>query len=181
MSLLALAGLSAGLGVLGSTIASAGASANVGKARKEERDSYRRARGFLDSEYYRDPLSTVGNRALLKSLDERVRDNREAVENQIAAGGGTMENRLAAMQAGNNAVGSVYTNLLQSEDARRQNINNQKLQLDMQHSSNIQNSYLQNAQNWQAWGAQMGNAGMQFGSSMLLGDSMGLKLKDIIG
>lgn len=149
----------------GSLIGAIGSAKNVKKARAEELKSYNQAKDFLNSEYYRDPLSTVGNRAILKSMDERMKDNLDAINNRAVAGGATMENQLAARQANNEAMGNVYTNLLQGEDARRAALNQQKLSLDMQHSANLQNSYLQNAQNWQAWGAQLGKAGSQHSSA----------------
>ena len=154
-----------GAAVGGSLIGAIGSAKNVKKARAEELKSYNQAKDFLNSEYYRDPLSTVSNRAILKSMDERMKDNLDAINNRAVAGGATMENQLAARQANNEAMGNVYTNLLQGEDARRAALNQQKLSLDMQHSANLQNNYLQNAQNWQAWGAQLGKAGSQYSSA----------------
>ena len=129
---------------------------------------YNQSRDFLSSEYYRDPLSTVGNRALLKNLDQRLRDQNEAMQNRAVAGGATMENQLAARKANNETMSDVYSSLLMGEDARRQAINQQKLQLDQQYSQGEQMSFLQNAQNWQAWGAQMGQAGLNLASAGLL-------------
>lgn len=164
-----LAAGSAALGTLGSGIAAGVGASNIKKARNEEAKSYKNARSFLDSQYYRDPLSSVGNRAILKGLDERMKDQADAIENRAAAGGATMENQLAARQASNRTMSNVFTGLLQGEDARRDRINSQKLALDMQHSANVQNSYYQNAQNWQNWGAAFGNAMGDLGSSILLG------------
>ena len=172
MSLL-LAGIAAGVGALASGIGAIGSSANNRKARDEESRSYREARNYLSSQYYRDPLSTVGNRSLLKSLDERMRDQQEALQNRAVAGGATVENQLAAMNSANRTMSGVYSNLLQGEDARRQAIDSQKMQLDMQHSGNIQRGYYQDAQNWQNWGAQMANAAMSFGTASLLNDKKG--------
>lgn len=162
------------IGALGGAI---GGAANTRKARKEATRSYNNAKSFLDSEYYRDPLTTVGNRSLLKSMDERMRDSADAIENRAAAGGATMENRLAARQSANETMSDMYSRLLQGEDARRQSLSQQKLGLDMQHSANLQNSYYQNAQNWQAWGSAIGNAGMQLGSAGLLANAEGVDWK----
>jgi hypothetical protein len=181
MSLLALAGIAAGAGVLGATGGAIGAASKNRKAREEERNSYNKARNYLDSEYYRSPLTSLGNKAILKTLDERMEDDSDALENRAAAGGATMENRLAARGANNRTMSSVYTQLLQGEDARRQSISNQRLALDQQHSANVQNGYINDARNWQAWGAAMGNAGMQLGSSLLLGSNAGMSLKDLLG
>jgi len=163
----ALIGL--GVAAAGATGGAIGSAVNRSKAEAERTRAYNEAKSFLDSEYYRDPLSTTGNRALLKSIDERMRDNQDAMNNRMVAGGATMENQLAAREANNRVMGGVYTNLLQAEDARRDSIARQKMQLDQQYSQGTQAGFLQAAQDWQSWGSQMANAGMAFGSSGLLG------------
>lgn len=166
--ILALIGL--GIAGAGATAGAIGSSVNNAKAQRERTRIYDQSKNFLNSEYYRDPLSSIGNRALLKQMDQRLKDQNEALENRAVAGGATMENQLAARKANNETMSGVYTNLLMGEDARRQAINQQKLQLDQQYSQGVQMSFLQDAQNWQSWGAQMAQAGMQFGTSGLLGD-----------
>ena len=153
---------------LGSTAGAVGSAVNNRKAQDERTRSYNEARDFLNTQYYRDPLSTIGNRALLKSMDQRLREQNEALENRAIAGGATMENQLAARKSNNETMGRVYTNLLMGEDARRDAINQQKLQLDQEYSRGTQASYLQNAQNWQAWGTQMAQTGMSLASAGLL-------------
>ena len=153
---------------LGSTAGAIGSAVNNRKAQEERTRSYNEARDFLSTQYYRDPLSTIGNRALLKSMDQRLREQNEALENRAIAGGATMENQLAARKANNETMSNVYTNLLMGEDARRDAINQQKLQLDQDYSRGTQASYLQNAQNWQAWGTQMAQTGMSAATSGLL-------------
>jgi hypothetical protein len=145
-----------------------GAAANRRKAKKEESRAYGEAKEFLDSQYYRDPTTTPGNRALLKTMDERLRKDNEAIDNRAEAGGATTENRLAARQASNETMSGTYARLLQGEDERRDRVARQRMQLDLQHSANIQGQYLQAAQDWQAWGTALGNAGMQLGSAGLL-------------
>lgn len=152
-------------------LSTAGAVGNAENRRKAniERDRiYKKSRGYLDSEYYRDPLTSYGNRALLKSMDKRMEDQNDALQNRAAAGGATIENQLAARKANNETMSNVYSNLLMGEDARRQQINQQKLQLEQNYSEGQQASYLQSAQNWQAWGSQMANAALSYGSSSLL-------------
>jgi len=162
--------LALGVGVASAGAGAIGSANNVKKARKEETRSYNEAKGFLNSEYYRDPMSSVSNQSLLKSLDQRMRDTTDAINNRAVAGGATMENQLASRQAANETMSNVYSQLLQGEDARRQALGSQRMQLDMQHSANVQGNYRQNAQNWQNWGAAMGDAAMSFGSTVLLGD-----------
>lgn len=176
----ALIGL--GIAAAGATAGAIGSSVNNQKQQAERTRMYNQSRDFLNSEYYRDPLSTVGNRALLKQMNERMKKQNEALENRAVAGGATMENMLAARQASNETMGNVYTHLLMGEDARRQAINQQKLQLDQQYSQGVQMGYAQQAHDWQTWGAQMGQAGMQLGTSGLLGSSTDYKdtAKDLV-
>lgn len=158
----------AALAAAGATAGAIGSSVNNRKAQEERSRMYNQSKNFLNAEYYRDPLSSVSNRALLKTMDQRLRDQNDALQNRAVAGGATMENQLAARKANNETMSNVYSNLLMGEDARRQQINQQKLQLEQQYSQGQQMSYLQNAQNWQAWGAQMAQAGMSLASSGLL-------------
>ena len=149
---------------------SAGLSAyNRAKADRERQANYENAKSYLNSLYYRDPLSTVGNQSLLKTVKQNHADEIDAVQNRMAAGGGTMENALAARQASNEGLDKVYSQLLMGEDARRDRLDQQRLALDQQNSAAIQGSYRQAAQDWQSWGAQTAGAMMSYGSSDLLG------------
>lgn len=152
---------------------SAGMSAyNRAKADRERQANYENAKSYLNSLYYRDPLSTVGNQSLLKTVRQNHADEIDAIQNRMAAGGGTMENALAARQASNEGLDKVYSQLLMGEDARRDRIDQQRLALDQQNSAAIQNSYRQAAQDWQAWGAQTAGAMLSYGSSNLLGGEL---------
>lgn len=158
LSTIALLGL--GLGAAGATAGAIGSSVNRNKSQKERTRAYENAKDFLSSEYYRDPLSSVGTRALLKSMDERLKDQTDALNNRAVAGGATMENQLAARKANNETMSGAYSRLLMGEDARRQAVQQQKFQLDQNYSAGIQSDFRQAAQDWQTWGAQMAGAGM---------------------
>lgn len=160
--------LAAAGSLLASGIGAIGAAVNTKKARQEELRNYQYAKDFLNTQYYRDPLSTTGNRSLLKLRDEQRADNLEALNNQATATGATMENRLAAMKAENQTDSRLLSSLLQGEDARRDRISGQQLALENQHSANIQNQFYQNAQNWQQWGAATSDAIQQWGSAAAL-------------
>lgn len=164
-----LALIGAGVAAAGATAGAAGSAANRKKARREEARNYQNAKDYLTSMYYRDPLSTVGNRSLLKLARENYEDNLEALNNRMVAGGATMENALAARKASNEGMDKLYGQLLQGEDARRDRIDAQRLQLEDKHSGAIQGSYMQAAQDWQNWGGQVAQAGMSLMSSGLLG------------
>lgn len=162
-------GIIGGAAVLGSAAGAIGSAVNTSKARDEEGRNYQNARDYLNSEYYRDPLSSVGYRALMKTFGENRRDMNEKMNNLAVAGGYTVENQLAAKQNLNRAESDFNARLLQSVEARRQNLDSQRLQLENQHSLALQRNYLQDAQNWQAWGSQFGNAAMDLGNTFLLG------------
>lgn len=163
--------IAAGIAAAAATAGAAGSAANRKKAQAEEARNYRNAKDYLDSQYYRDPLTTVGNRSLLKAAKESHRDSLDAIQNRAVAGGATMENQLAARQANNESLDKIYGQLLRGEDARRDALSQQRLQLDAQHSNAVQTGYYQNAQNWQAWGTQVANAALSYGSSNLLGSA----------
>lgn len=167
-----LALIGAGIAAAGATAGAAGSAANRKRARDEEARNYQNAKDYLNSMYYRDPLSTVGNRSLLKAARDNYEDNLDALNNRMVAGGATMENQLAARKSVNEGMDKLYGQLLMGEEARRSRIDAQRLQLEDRHSGAVQNSYLQAAQDWQQWGGQIAQAGMSLGSSGLLG-SMG--------
>lgn len=146
-------------------------------AREEEQKAYDRTRLALDADRYRSPFDSYANKLLLKSLDQRVRDISDAEDNRALAGGATAENRLAARESMNKLISNTYDNALAGEDARQQAIRNQLLALDNQHSQNIANNYIQDANNWQQWGSNMSNALAQFGISSLIGSNGSSLLK----
>ena len=161
--------ISAGIAAAAATAGAAGSAANRKKAQEEELRNYTQAKDYLNSMYYRDPLSTVGNRSLLNAARQNYADGLDALNNRMVAGGATMENQLAARKSANEGMDKLYGQLLMGEDARRDRIAAQRMQLDNQHSSAVQTGYLQAAQDWQNWGSQMANAAMSYGSSQLLG------------
>lgn len=152
-----------------SLIGGVGSAVKNRQAKNEENRLYGWMKDSLNTEYYRDPLSTLGNRSLLKSFNQRMKDNTDAINNRAIAGGATFENQLAARQAGNEATDRFYTSLLQTEDARRQGVDRQKRSLEQQHSANLQAQLAQGAQDWKNWGAAMGDAVMAWGNAKLLG------------
>lgn len=158
--------------LIGSAIAAgagaAGSAVNRAKARAEENANYQRARDYLTSMYYRDPLSTASNKALLKTVRENYADGLDALNNRMVAGGATMENALAARQAQNESLDKVYSQLLMGEDARRDRIDAQRMALDDRHSQAVQSGYREAAQDWQTWGSQMASAALSYGSAQLL-------------
>ena len=150
------------------TAGAVGSAVNNKKAREEQQRQFRKDQARLEMEYYRDPLSTITNKTLLKSAKEFHKDNLDAINNRMVAGGATFENQLAARQASNEGMDNLYAQLLRGEDARRQRNEDRQMGLDQQNSLYKQNSYLQDAQNWQAWGAQTANAAMSYGNAQLL-------------
>ena len=134
-----------------------------------EQANYANQQNALNAEKYRDPLSSVSNKALLKQLDERIEDNSEALENRAIAGGATFENSLAAKQASNKAIGDVVTGMMQGEDSRKAGYTNSLLQLDTQHAATQIAQQQAAAQNWANWGNAMSGSIQNLGSTYLLG------------
>ena len=130
--------IAAGIAAAAATAGAAGSAYNRKLAREEELRNYNNAKDYLNSMYYRDPLTTVGNRSLLKTVRENYADGLDALNNRMVAGGATMENSLAARQANNESLDKVYSQLLMGEDARRDRIASQRMQLDNQHSQAVQ-------------------------------------------
>ena len=155
-------------GGLAATGGAIGSAVNRARAREEENANYQRARDYLTSMYYRDPLSTASNKALLKTVRENYADGLDALNNRMVAGGATMENALAARQAQNESLDKVYSQLLMGEDARRDRIDAQRMALDDRHSQAVQSGYREAAQDWRSWGSQMANAAISYGSTGLL-------------
>lgn len=160
--------IAAGVAAAASTAGAIGSSVKRAQAQDEENRAYGEAKNYLTSQYYRDPLNSVGNRALLKSLDKSIKDSNDAVNNRAVAGGATFENTLAAKQANNEVMSGTYSRLLQGEDARRDRISAQQLQLSQNHSLALQRNFMQEAQDWQSWGSQMSSAALSVGSASLL-------------
>lgn len=102
------------------------------KANRLAQDNYNRTRDVLLSDKYTNPLDLVANKALLSQMDRRLNKREEAIENQAAAGGATVENVLAAKQASNEAMADVVSGLMQGETARQDAIRNQLLNIDSQ-------------------------------------------------
>lgn len=144
------------------------------KAREEEGRMFNQSMSTLDMMRYQDPLTMAGNKSLLKLRDEQRQDNLDAMQNRAAAGGATYENQLAAMKNENRADSEFTARLLQSEDARRMALDQQKLNLQQQHSQNVQNNYNQDAQNWNNWGAATAGAFADFGSTALYAGMKGV-------
>lgn len=163
--------IAAGVGALAATGGAIGSASNRRQARNAKNAYYDYAEDTLLNQYNRDPFTSAGNKSLLKAADRNYEKSLDAISNQMAAGGATMENALAARQANNESRDKLYGQLLMNEDARRDRITSQRLQLAGQRASDDANYYLQRAQDWNQWGGQMANAAMSLGSSMLLGGS----------
>lgn len=158
----------AGAALIGSALASgvgafASASQNS-KAKQAEQENYDKSRGTLLTDYYTSPLDSISNQALLKQMDERVRQNNEAIENKAIAGGATFENTLAAKNAANQTIANAQSDILRSEEARRRAIQSQLLSLDSAHTGNIINNYRANSQNWGNWASGVSSGLINLGA-----------------
>ena len=121
---------------------------------------------YYNSEYYKNPEDNLGTRALLKAREERREEDINAINNKAAAGGATIENQLAARKAMNRDESQFESQMLLSQEARRQALSQQKMAADQQ-------AYAQDAQNWQSWGANMSSSLMSLGGLAALGSGGG--------
>ena len=161
--------IGAGIAAAGATAGAAGSAANRKKAREEEARNYQNAKDYLNSMYYRDPLNTMSSRWLLKAWNQDKKDELDALNNRVVAGGATMENQLAGLKAINKRTDNLYGQILQGEDSRRDRISGQLLSLEDRHSGAVQGNYMQAAQDWNQWGGQVAQAGLSLMNSGLLG------------
>jgi len=162
--------LIAGMGtaVAGATAGAIGSAVNNKRAQDERTRAYNAAKSNLELMKHESMLDSVGGRSALKLQNERREEQLRGMENRAVAGGATFENQLAARNAINRTDNELSMRLLQYDDAHRQGINQQKLALDQNYSNGVQQSFYQNALNWQNWGQQLGNAGMSLANAGLL-------------
>ena len=118
------------------------------KANKLAEQNYNRTRSLLLSDKYTNPLDLVANKALLSQMDRRLNKREEAIENQAAAGGATVENVLAAKQASNEVMADVVSGLMQGETARQDALRNQLLNVDSQRTAQQMAAKQASGANW---------------------------------
>lgn len=161
--------------LIGAGVAAAAGAAGGAINRKKGRDRqsayYDYAEDLLNSQYYEDPFSTIGGRALIKGAKQNAADAQDAINNRMVAGGATFENALAARQANNENLDKVGIQLLQADDVRRRGVQRDMLSLAGQRANAESSAYYQAAQDWNQWGSQTANAFMSLGSTGLLGGS----------
>ena len=122
------------------------------QANKLAQQSYDRQRTLALQGKYEDVVEM--NKPLLSIMNRKLDKAEEAIENQAASGGATVENVLAAKQANNEAMADTIGNLAQGNVARRDAYNQQLLNIDMQRTA--QQMAAKQASG-QAWGQLAGN------------------------
>ena len=153
------------MGIIAPLLAIGGAALNLigqSNASKKVAEGRKAFTDYYNTEYYRDPENSIGTRALIKARNERREEAMDAMNNRAAAGGATMENQLAQRKVMNQSDSEFDSNLLMSQEQRRQSLAAQKMQADQQ-------AYAQDAQNWSNWGATMSNALTSLGAISMLG------------
>lgn len=168
-----LAGIGAGLAAIGATAGAIGSSQNIKKQRQERDRFYRYASDVNEMRRHESIFDMPGGRAALKLQAERRADDIDAANNRAIAGGATVENQLAVRKSLNRQDSDLTARLLQFDDANRRAVDQRQLALDQSHSAGVQQSYVQDAQNWQAWGTQMAQSGIQLGMAGLLSTGVG--------
>lgn len=141
-------------------------------------DSYNKQRRNLLTDMYANPLDSVANKALLSTMDRRLEKQEEKIENQAAAGNATFENTLAAKQASNEAMADVMSGLLQTDQARKDSLKSQLLNLDSQRTAQQIAAKQASGQAWANMGSSLAGGLFTLGGSMIeSGTSLGQLLK----
>ena len=149
---------------------------NIADTNKLSKDYYDKLEGGLLSEKYVNPLDLVSNKSLLTQAERRLNKNEEKIENAAAAGGATVENVLAAKQAGNEAMADLESGVLQGEQARQDNIKNQLLNLESQRVAQQIAAKQQSGQNWAGLTGGLADSLSTLGGTMLENN---IPLKDL--
>lgn len=137
------------------------------EANKLAEANYNRQREQLLTDMYANPLDSVANKALLSQMDRRLNKREEAIENQAAASGATFENTLAAKQASNEAMADVVSGIMQGEQARKDTLRNQLLNLDSQRTAQQMASKQQAGLMWANMGDNLFSSLTDIGGTML--------------
>lgn len=117
----------------------------------------------LIKEQYQGVLDDPGSQAYLRTLSENLRDSITGVENSAVSTGATHENTLAAKESANRVMSDAMAGLLQREDAKKQNIIQQRGQLSGQQMG----LNMQNAQNWASVAGNVASAASNLGMAYM--------------
>ena len=158
-------------------IAAAGAATNAvgagvnsyqtARAFEDYDSSLGKVRGALLTDKYENPYENPGNKALLSGMRRELDRNAETINNQAASGGATFENTLAAKKANNEAMADVYSELIQAQEAKTAQINQQLLSLDMNRASSKLAAKQASGQNWMNLGSSLGSSLTNLGGTLL--------------
>lgn len=158
--------------LIGSGLAAAGGAiggaVNKSKAKKTMNAWYDYAEDYAKTQANSSIFDSPYGKSLLKLQDRSDRKALDAVNNQLAAGGGTMENALAARQSINENRDRVTSQLLQYDDRNRRAWQEKGLDIAGQRANYAASNYMQAAQDWNQWGGQMAGSLLSLGSTGLI-------------
>lgn len=119
-------------------------------------------------EYYRGALDNDASKAYLKRLSSEMEKRDKALENTVVATGATHENALAQKQANNEVMSDAIAGLVEREDARKRDTENQYLNFKNQ-AMNAQISLnAAKANNWANLGKDISSAAGTLASAYML-------------
>lgn len=160
--------LIAGLASAATSAIGAGINAHQNaKANSLAEENYNKTRERLLTDMYANPLDSVANKALLSQMDRRLDKQEKAIQNQVAAGGATFENALAAKQASNEAMADVVSGIMQGEQARQDMFRNQLLDIDSQRTAQQIAAKQQSGQNWMGLFNNLAGGLTTYGATLL--------------
>jgi predicted transcriptional regulator len=116
-------------------------------------------------EYYRGALDNEGAQAYLKKLDSRMKRADKATENAITASGATHENALAAKQANNEVYSDAVADLVESEQARKDEIKSGYKSAQRANTNALMQQNTAEAATWSQVGQGIADAAMGVGNA----------------
>lgn len=152
---------------------------NNAKANDIANRNYEKQRQLLLSDKYANPLDNASNMALLSKLERRMNKTEEAIENQAASGGATVENVLAAKQNSNDVMADVVSNIVQGSQARKDSISQQLLNLDSQRTAQQMAAKQASGQMWSNLAGNVAGAVTTYGGVKMEEDMFEKLLKAV--
>jgi hypothetical protein len=146
------------------------------KANKLAEENYNAQRGSLLTDLYSNPLDSLSTKSLLSDVDRKLDRENEKIANLAAAGGATFENTLAAKQAGNEVLSDTMSGLMQADQARKDGIKNQLLNLDSRRTAQQMAMKQQSGAAWSSLADSLSGSLSTLGGTML---ENGIPLKDL--
>lgn len=159
---------SAVLGITALVASLAGSAASAAKNEQNEDKLERQKNQFIadyNTDFYRSALESEGGKAYLKRLKSTMDKRNIALDNSTVRTGATHENTLAQRQANNEVMSNAMAQMVQGEQARRDNVRDRYInRISSIDAAQMQNN-AQQASNWSQIASSIGGALNQIGAA----------------